>query len=72
MSVVGQTRKSNCAIAMSAFPPIATKLRTSREVRFVPLPEVPQAVGTPYDVSSASKAFASFRSRVLNPSVNQP
>ncbi len=26
--------------AMSAFTPIATKLRTSREVRFVPSPEV--------------------------------
>jgi hypothetical protein len=25
---------------MSAFPPIATKLRTSREVRLVPEPEV--------------------------------
>ena len=26
--------------AMSGLPPIATKLRTSREVRFVPIPEV--------------------------------
>src|ERR1700726_839670 len=33
---MGQTRKSALATAMSAFPPIATKLRTSREVRFVP------------------------------------
>jgi hypothetical protein len=33
---MGQTRKSALAIAMSAFHPIATKLRTSREVRFVP------------------------------------
>jgi hypothetical protein len=36
MSELGQTRKSALATAMSAFPPIATKLRTSREVRFVP------------------------------------
>jgi hypothetical protein len=34
---IGQTRKSALATAMSAFPPIATKLRTSREVRFVPI-----------------------------------
>jgi hypothetical protein len=40
MSQLGQTRKSALATAMSAFPPIATKLRTSREVRFVPEPEV--------------------------------
>jgi hypothetical protein len=32
----GQTRKSALVTAKSAFPPIATKLRTSREVRFVP------------------------------------
>jgi hypothetical protein len=36
MSQLGQTRKSALVTAMSAFPPIATKLRTSREVRFVP------------------------------------
>jgi hypothetical protein len=35
-SQMGQTRKSALVTAMSAFPPIATKLRTSREVRFVP------------------------------------
>jgi hypothetical protein len=29
-----QTRKSALETTMSAFPPIATKLRTSREVRF--------------------------------------
>jgi hypothetical protein len=34
-SPLGQTRKSALVTAMSAFPPIATKLRTSREVRFV-------------------------------------
>ena len=33
----GQTRKSALVTAMSAFPPIATKLRTSRHVGFVPL-----------------------------------
>jgi len=33
MSGSGQTRKSALATAMSAFLPIATKLRTSREVR---------------------------------------
>ena|SRR5579863_4267067 len=37
---VGQTRKSALITAMSAFPPIATKLRTSRHVGFVPEPEV--------------------------------
>jgi hypothetical protein len=35
MSVAGQTRKLALATAMSAFPPMATKLRTSREVGFV-------------------------------------
>ena len=35
MSLKGQTRKSALANAMSAFPPIATELRTSLEVRFV-------------------------------------
>jgi hypothetical protein len=39
MTARGQTRKSALVTAMSAFPPIATKLRTSREVRFVPLPD---------------------------------
>src|SRR5271169_6760480 len=34
-----QTRKSALATATSAIPPIATKLRTSREVRFVPKAE---------------------------------
>jgi hypothetical protein len=33
----GQTRKSALETAMSAFPAIATKLWTSREVRFVPV-----------------------------------
>ena len=37
MSELGQIRKSALATAMSAFPPTATKLRTSREVRFVPM-----------------------------------
>jgi hypothetical protein len=37
MSELGQTRKSALVAAMSAFPPIATKLRTSQEVRFVPI-----------------------------------
>jgi hypothetical protein len=32
-----QTRKWALVTAMSAFPPITTKLRTSREVRFVPI-----------------------------------
>ena len=40
MSVPGQIRKSDCATAMSAFPQIATKLRTSREVRFVPMGDI--------------------------------
>src|SRR5258705_8263015 len=38
-SELGQTRKSDCTIAMSAFPPFATRQRTSREVRFVPKPD---------------------------------
>jgi len=40
MSEMGQTRKSALVAAMSAFPPIATKLRTSREVRFVPTTDI--------------------------------
>jgi hypothetical protein len=33
-------RKSALVTAMSAFPPIATILRTSREVRFVPISDI--------------------------------
>jgi hypothetical protein len=40
MSAPGQTRKSDCTIAMSAFPPLATRQRTSREVRFVPTGDI--------------------------------
>jgi hypothetical protein len=36
MSEMGQTRKSALVTIMSAFPPIATKLRTSLKVRVVP------------------------------------
>jgi len=36
MSVVGQTRKSALATAMSAYLPLATIEQTSLEVRFVP------------------------------------
>jgi hypothetical protein len=35
-----QIRKSDCANAMSAFPLIATELRTSREVRLVPQTDI--------------------------------
>jgi len=51
MSESGQTRKSALVTAMSAFPPIATKLRTSREVRFVPITDVTKRIRvavTPY------------------------
>jgi len=34
---MGQTRKSALVTAMSAIPPIATELRTSLVVRFVPI-----------------------------------
>src|SRR6266404_663832 len=37
MSALGPTRKSALVTAMSAFPPLATKPRTSREVRLVPV-----------------------------------
>src|SRR5260370_42265703 len=40
---LGQSRRFGDARATSALPPIATKLRTSREVRFVPISEVPDA-----------------------------
>src|ERR1700690_799426 len=40
MSAWGQTRKSALVTAMSAFPPIATKLRTSLVLRIVPQTEV--------------------------------
>jgi hypothetical protein len=33
MSLLGQTRMSDCTIAMSAFPPLATRQRTSPKVR---------------------------------------
>jgi hypothetical protein len=36
MSASGHFRKSALVTDMSAFPPIATKMRTSLEVRFVP------------------------------------
>src|SRR5260221_13843180 len=39
LSPLRQTRKSDCTIAMSAFPPLATRQRTSPKVRFVPLPD---------------------------------
>jgi hypothetical protein len=38
MSYLGQFQKSARANAMSAFPPLATRQRTSLEVRFVPEP----------------------------------
>jgi hypothetical protein len=85
---------------MSAFPPIAAKLRTSLMVRFVPYPDSCTAAnsslaGSPevesfrgplvsrlgairrFEIScqafsSPSRALASFKSRVSNPSVNQP
>jgi hypothetical protein len=40
MSYLGQFQKSARANAMSAFPPLATRQRTSLEVRFVPNSEV--------------------------------
>ena len=40
MTAMGQTRKSALATAMSAFSPIATKLRTSQDVSNVPDSEV--------------------------------
>jgi hypothetical protein len=36
LTAMGQTRKSALVTAMSAIPPIATELRTSLVVRFVP------------------------------------
>ena len=47
MSVQGQFRKSDCATAMSAFPPLATELRTSLEVRFVKRTDI-----APYSITS--------------------
>jgi hypothetical protein len=40
MSELGQIQKSARANAMSAFPPLATRQRTSLEVRFVPTAEM--------------------------------
>jgi hypothetical protein len=37
---LGQTETSTHRFGMSAFPPIATKLRTSLEVRFVPTRDI--------------------------------
>ena len=42
MFEMGHFRKSALVSAMSAFPPLATKLRTSLEVRFVPDPDMPE------------------------------
>jgi len=53
MSELGQTRKSAFATAMSAVAPIATELRTSREVRFVP--EADMAMGLFDHLVGASK-----------------
>ena len=39
MTVVGQFQTSARAIGVSAFPRIATKLRISPEIRFVPQPD---------------------------------
>ena len=55
MSQLGQTRKSALATAMSAFPPIATKLRTSRAVRFVPFPDEMQG-SKHHSIKSAARA----------------
>jgi hypothetical protein len=54
MSALGQFRKSALATARSAFPPIATKLRTSREVRFVPIAEVMPTRTAPFQGSSST------------------
>jgi hypothetical protein len=42
-SEMGQFRKSDCATVMSAFPPLATRQRTSRDVSKVP--EADMAMG---------------------------
>jgi hypothetical protein len=57
---------------VSAFLLIATKWRTSLKVRVVPISEVARWGATAQEANSSSNAFASFRSRVSNPSVNHP
>ena len=39
MSPLGHSRRFDDVRAMSGLPPIATEMRTSLEVRFVPLPD---------------------------------
>jgi len=39
---------------MSAFPPIATELRTSLEVRFVPIPDSCSAANGDYSIISSA------------------
>jgi hypothetical protein len=65
-SPLGQTRKSALVTAMSAFPPIATKLRTSREVRFVPNSAV-----TGYHFAFSTHYAAEQREAQLLPNITQ-
>ena len=62
MTGLGQTRKSALVTAMSAFSPTATKLRTSREVRFVPNPEV--AASLDHLVDDGSKVAGTLAKRM--------
>ena len=74
MSVVGHSRPIQPILPAVhvRFAPKATDVLRCREWCDVPLPEVGCTFGMAYDTSSASSAFASFRSRVSKPLVNQP
>jgi len=58
MSLLGQTRMSDYTIAMSAFPPLATRQRTSPKVRFVPTCDIERA-GRPKEKSRPQAALNS-------------
>jgi hypothetical protein len=47
MSLVGQSRPKRAIRAMSGLPPIMTELRTSPEVRSVPIPDSCAAASNP-------------------------
>jgi hypothetical protein len=63
MTVVGQLQKSARADAMSGLPPLATELRTSLEVRFVPIPELSRRAGS---IPGAQRTLAYRRDTIAS------
>ena len=63
MSVLGQTRKSALVTAVSAFAPKATKLRTSREVRFVPISDIAICYSITFAIGPGKRFYQSLPDR---------